>query len=75
MDKQHPAPSPADQAEADRLSSSLLYGEVLYPGVRTLLDPRHLAAAEATTLYDLGMGCGRMLVQVRSHTHFHISML
>jgi hypothetical protein len=65
MDKQHPTPAPADQTEADRLGSSLLYGEVLYPGVRVLLDRWHLAAGQATTLYDLGMGCGRLLTQVR----------
>jgi len=65
MDKQHPAPTAADQSEADKLSSSLLYGEVFYPGVRLLLDQFHLNAGNATTMYDLGMGCGRLLMQVR----------
>ena len=63
LDKQHPSVTLVDQLEADRLQSSLLYGEILYPGVRTLLNPQHLGAAQASTLYDLGMGCGRLILQ------------
>jgi len=63
LDKQHPPVTVMDQMEADRLQSSLLYGEILYPGVRILLNSNHLHAAEATTLYDLGMGCGRLVSQ------------
>jgi hypothetical protein len=63
LDKQHAPAAPHDQQAADRLHCSLLYGEIFYPGVRALLDARHLAAGAAEALFDLGMGCGRALLQ------------
>ena len=42
---------------------SLLFGEVLPDGVSKMLDSDHLDASNATVLYDLGMGCGRLCMQ------------
>ena len=41
----------------------LLYGEVLPAGVSRMLDARHLDASKADTLYDLGSGLGKLVMQ------------
>ena len=43
--------------------ASLLYGEVLPAGVSKALDRRHLAAANARCLFDLGSGTGKLAMQ------------
>lgn len=43
---------------------SLLYGELLPRGVNKAMGPRHLNAAKARTIYDLGMGTGKVAMQV-----------
>ncbi|MFN3504015.1 MAG: hypothetical protein ACK4ZJ_17330, partial [Allorhizobium sp.] len=52
-----------DREEALAAHSSLLYGEVLPAGVDKLLDEHHLDAADASVLYDLGMGTGKLALQ------------
>lgn len=43
---------------------SLLYGELLPRGVNKAMGPKHLNAAKASTIYDLGMGTGKVAMQV-----------
>ena len=52
-----------DMEEASQSGSSLLYGEVLPQGVSLMLNKQHLAAAHSRTVYDLGMGTGKMALQ------------
>ena len=52
-----------DKCVADESGSSLLYGEVLPRGVCRMLDRRHLDAAAGRTLFDLGMGTGKLAMQ------------
>jgi len=52
-----------DKDEAKLSGASLLYGEILAAGVTRILDMRHLRAAKATVLFDLGMGLGKLLLQ------------
>lgn len=42
---------------------SLLYGELLPRGVNKALGSKHLNAASARTLFDLGMGIGKVVIQ------------
>ena len=53
-----------DREEAFQSGSSLLYGEVLPQGVAAMLDSRHLDAAHRRSLFDLGMGTGKLALQV-----------
>jgi hypothetical protein len=53
----------ADKQEALHLGASLLYGEVLFEGVSKMLSAPYLAAGNSDTLYDLGMGTGKLAVQ------------
>lgn len=43
---------------------SLLYGELLPRGVNKAMGPTHLDAAKARTVFDLGMGTGKVAMQV-----------
>jgi len=52
-----------DRREALQKGSSLLYGEVLTTGVVSMMDRQHLCAAHSRTLYDLGMGTGKLALQ------------
>mmetsp|Transcript_27726 Transcript_27726/g.85707 ORF Transcript_27726/g.85707 Transcript_27726/m.85707 type:complete len:377 (+) Transcript_27726:232-1362(+) len=52
-----------DKRRASETRGSLLYGELLPRGVNKALDPRHLDAARASSLYDLGMGTGKVALQ------------
>lgn len=52
-----------DMEEASQSGSSLLYGEVLPQGVSSMLNKQHLAADHSRTMYDLGMGTGKMTLQ------------
>lgn len=52
-----------DMEEASHSGSSLLYGEVLPQGVSSMLNKQHLAADHSRTMYDLGMGTGKMTLQ------------
>lgn len=53
----------SDKAEAKQSGASLLYGEILATGVTRILDMRHMRAAKASVLFDLGMGLGKLLLQ------------
>lgn len=59
----HECVTSADLEAAQGSGGSLLYGEVLPSGVCKLLDDEHLSASTATSLYDLGMGTGKMALQ------------
>lgn len=52
-----------DRILANDSGSSLLYGEVLPRGVNKMLDSLHLDAAGCETLYDCGMGTGKLALQ------------
>jgi hypothetical protein len=52
-----------DREEAFQAGSSLLYGEVLPHGVASMLEPRHLDARHSRSLFDLGMGTGKLALQ------------
>eukprot|EP00941_MAST-03F_sp_MAST-3F-sp1_P003955 g3955.t1 len=52
-----------DREEAFQAGSSLLYGEVLPLGVASMLDTRHLDAPHCHSLFDLGMGTGKLALQ------------
>lgn len=43
--------------------SSLLFGELAPMGVTKMFDQEHLRAGSCKTLYDLGMGCGKLILQ------------
>ena len=53
-----------DKATAKRVGARLLYGEMLPRGVNRACGPRRLHAAECETFYDLGMGLGKVCIQV-----------
>jgi len=52
-----------DRALASMTRSSLLYGELLHSAVTKMLAPKHLSASTAETLFDLGMGLGKVGLQ------------
>jgi len=45
-----------------------IFGEMKIDGVSKALGKSRLNAAAATTLNDLGMGCGKLLLQVPNQT-------
>lgn len=49
--------------QAQSAKSSLLYGELLPRGANKALGPERLDAQNAETLFDLGMGTGKILIQ------------
>lgn len=53
----------SDKNTASEQGASLLYGEVLPEGVLKLMDEHHLRAGSASTLIDMGMGTGKLLLQ------------
>jgi len=53
-----------DLVQAKLHKASLLYGEVQTAGVTRLLDRDHLDAHNAQRVVDLGMGCGRLAIQM-----------
>jgi hypothetical protein len=60
----HRCLSTQEQASAAKLETGLLtYGELLPAGVTKLFGPNLLDVANASTLLDLGMGTGKVLVQ------------
>jgi hypothetical protein len=52
-----------DLAAAAECRASLVYGELATSAVVKLLSGRYCDAAQATTLYELGMGTGRLALQ------------
>ena len=52
-----------DRRRATEDRGSLLYGELLPRGVHKALDARHLDAARASSVYDLGCGTGKVALQ------------
>lgn len=52
-----------DKKNAQQADSVLLYGELLPQGVHRALERGQLDAASATSLYDLGMGMGKLCLQ------------
>ena len=57
---------PEDKELARAIKASLLYGELLPRGVNRALDSKHLDACRPNqhTLLDLGMGTGKVVIQV-----------
>lgn len=53
-----------DKAIAAKDGSALLFGEFLATGVHRAFDVEHLDGYRARTVYDLGMGLGKLLMQV-----------
>jgi methylase of polypeptide subunit release factors len=45
------------------MKGSLLYGELLPRGANKALSSQHLNAATARTLFDMGMGTGKIVIQ------------
>jgi len=52
-----------DRENAKNHGGSLLYGELLPRGVNKALGVNHLNAAQQTSLFDLGMGTGKVVIQ------------
>lgn len=52
-----------DIKEACNTGNSLLYGEVLPQGVSDMLNSSHLQARNSSSLFDLGMGTGKLALQ------------
>jgi len=46
------------------VNANYAFGELTFSGVNKMCDAKHLDAAGATVCYDLGMGLGRMIIQV-----------
>jgi hypothetical protein len=59
----HRCISEKDRTEATSEGSALLFGELLMAGVHRAFDAEHLNGYEATVIYDLGMGLGKMAMQ------------
>lgn len=59
----HTCVTEEDRRTACEHHGSLLYGELLPRGVNKALDERHLDARRASTLFDLGMGTGKVAMQ------------
>ncbi|KAJ8605221.1 hypothetical protein CTAYLR_000465, partial [Chrysophaeum taylorii] len=59
----HTCVTEEDKRAACEIHGSLLYGELLPRGVNKALDERHLDARRATSLFDLGMGTGKVAMQ------------
>jgi hypothetical protein len=60
----HQCVSSTEQAACNAKKTGLLtYGELLPDGVRKLFDAEHLDVGNTTTLLDLGMGTGKVLMQ------------
>jgi hypothetical protein len=53
-----------DRHLARHNKGSLLYGELLPRGVNRALDSRHLDSHNGESLFDLGMGTGKVVLQV-----------
>eukprot|EP00903_Cladosiphon_okamuranus_P012104 g11358.t1 len=60
----HTCVTDRDKVAAREVKGSLLYGELLPRGVNKAMGPRHLNAPKASTIYDLGMGTGKVAMQV-----------
>jgi len=61
--KGHLCLSDDDKDYSKSLKGSLLYGELLPRGVNKALGSKHLNASSARTLFDLGMGIGKVVIQ------------
>jgi hypothetical protein len=58
-----PRSSLSDKASAQLSDIALTFGEVSWDGVCKMMDATHLDAAHASVVFDLGSGCGRLLLQ------------
>ena len=61
--KGHICVTDEDKDNARNHKGSLLYGELLPRGVNKALGSKHLKATTARTLFDLGMGTGKVVIQ------------
>ena len=59
----HSCVTEEDKAVAAASKASLLYGELLPRGVNAALSPERLDAGNARTVFDLGMGTGKVPIQ------------
>jgi len=60
----HRCISEKDKAIAAQDGSALLFGEFAVSGVHRAFDTEHLDGSSAETVYDFGMGLGKLLLQV-----------
>ncbi|CAM9872037.1 unnamed protein product, partial [Discosporangium mesarthrocarpum] len=56
----HTCVTEKDRVAAQEVKGSLLYGELLPRGVNKAMGLRHLHAAKANVIFDLGMGTGKV---------------
>lgn len=63
MTRGHVCLTESDRVNAVQSKSSLLYGELLPRGVNKALGAKRLEAFRAESVFDLGMGTGKILVQ------------
>jgi hypothetical protein len=59
----HVSLTESDRVNAMSVKSSLLYGELLPRGANKALGGRRLEAYRAQSLFDLGMGTGKIVIQ------------
>jgi hypothetical protein len=52
-----------DRDSMRQLKGSLLYGELLPRGANKAFGPKRLSAQDASVLFDLGMGTGKIAIQ------------
>lgn len=53
----------SDRVHAVNVKSSLLYGELLPRGANKAFGLKRLEAHRATSLFDMGMGTGKIVIQ------------
>lgn len=63
LTKGHVCLTDGDKAAAQQMKISLLYGELLPRGANKAFGSKRLEAHRAASLYDLGMGTGKIIIQ------------
>ena len=63
LTKGHICLTESDRRNAIAAKGSLLYGELLPRGVNKALGPSRMDASNASVVFDLGMGTGKILIQ------------
>lgn len=63
MTKGHVSITDSDKLVAQQLKISLLYGELLPRGANKAFGAKRLEVYNASSLYDLGMGTGKVVIQ------------
>jgi hypothetical protein len=63
LTKGHVSLTESDRMNAASMKSSLLYGELLPRGANKAMGNKRLEAHKAQSLFDLGMGTGKIVIQ------------